>query len=142
MAEHVAATVDARPLAVPDADDAVVIGALGKVELLRPPDRGRREVFVHPGLELDVVPVEVLAGGEKLLVVAAKRRTAIAADEAGGVEPAGAVAPDLRHRQADQCLYTCQKDVAGPLRVFLIETDRTLVYSHSTLSTPRLFLGF
>jgi hypothetical protein len=43
----------------------------------------------------------------------------------------------LRHRQANQCLNACQKDMAGGLGVFLIKADRTLVYSHSTLLKPR-----
>ena len=100
------------------------------------PDRGRSQVLVHAGLELDVVLVEMLAGGEQLLVVAAKGGAAVAGNEACGVQPGGAVAADLSHRQANQRLDTRQEDVAGPLRVFLIETDRTLVDSHLTLSKP------
>ena len=130
VAEHVAAAVDAGALAVPDADHAVVVGAGREVELLRAPDRGRREVLVHAGLELDVVLFEMFSRGEQLLVVAAERRAAIAGDEARGVQARGAVAPDLRHRQPDQRLDARQEDVAGALGVFLIETDRTLVDSH------------
>ena len=128
--EHVAAAVDAGALAVPDADHAIILGAGRQIELLRAPDRGRREVLVHAGLELDVVLLEVFSGGEQLLVVAAERRAAVAGDEARGVQPRGAVAADLRHRQADQRLNAGQEDVAGTLGVFLIETDRTLVDSH------------
>src|SRR4029079_12080602 len=131
--EHVAAAVDARTLAVPDADHAIVLGAGRKVELLRAPDRGRREVLVHAGLELDVVLFEVLAGGEQLLVVASQRRAAVAGNEARGVQPCSTVAADLRHRQADQRLDTGQEDVACTLGILLIETDRTLVDSHCTL---------
>ena len=134
--EHVAAAVDAGALAVPDADHAIILGAGRKVELLRAPDRGRRKVFVHAGLKLDVVLVEMLAGGEQLLVVAAERRAAVAGDEACGVQPRGAVAADLRHRQANQRLNAGQEDVAGTLGVFLIETDRTLVDSHCTPLEP------
>src|ERR1700676_2112193 len=123
----------AGALAVPDADHAVVAGALRQIELLRAPDRGGREILIHAGLEFDVVLLEVFSGGEQLLVVAAERRAAIAADEARGVESAGTVAADLRHRQPDQRLNTGQEDVAGALGVFLVETDRTLVDSHSTL---------
>src|ERR1700742_1654034 len=133
VTEHVAAAIDARALAVPDADDTVVPGAFGEIELLRTPDRSGGEVFVHAGLEFDVVLVEVFAGGEKLLVVAAERRATVAADETGGVQSIGPVAADLRHWKPDQGLRPGQKDMAGPLGVFLVETDRTLVYSHSTL---------
>ena len=138
VAEDVAAAVDAGALAVPDADHAIIVGAGREIELLRAPDGGRRQVLVHAGLEFDVVLVEVLAGGEQLLVVAAERRAAIAGYEAGGVEPRGAVAADLRHRQPHQRLDSGQEDVAGALGVFLIETDRTLVDSHLALVCRRL----
>ena len=128
--EDVAAAVDAGALAVPDADHAIVPGAGREIELLRAPDRGGREVLVHAGLELDVVLFEMFSRCEKLLVVAAKRRAAIAGYEARGVQACGAVPADLRHRQADQRLNTGKEDVAGALGVFLIKTDRTLVDSH------------
>jgi hypothetical protein len=131
--EHVAAAIDAGALAVPDADHAIMLGAGRQVELLRAPDRGRREVLVHARLELDVVLFEVFSGGKKLLVIAAQRRAAVAGDEACGVQPCGTVTADLRHRQADQRLDTGQEDVPCTLGVFLIETDRTLVDSHCTL---------
>src|SRR5437588_269898 len=67
------------------------------------------------------------------VVVAGERRTAIAGDEARGIETGGAIAADLSHRQADPRLNPRQEDMAGPLGVLLIETDRTLVDSHSTL---------
>src|SRR4029077_10262136 len=85
------------------------------------------------GLELDVVLFEMLSRGEKLLVVTAERRAAISADKARGVQACGAVPADLGHRQPHQRLDPGQEDVAGALGVFLIETDRTLIDSHSTL---------
>ena len=136
VAEHVAAAVDARALAVPDADHAIVPGAGRQIELLRAPDRGGREVLVDAGLELDAVLLEVLSRRHQLLVVAAERRTAISRDKARGIETRGAVAADLGHRQPNQRLNPGQEDVAGPLGVFLVETDRTLVDSHFTLLNP------
>ena len=62
--EHVAAAVDAGALAVPDADHAVMAGALRQIELLRTPDRGGRQILVHAGLEFDVVLLEVFSRGE------------------------------------------------------------------------------
>ena len=79
VAEHVAAAVDAGTFAVPDADHAIVPGAGRQIELLRAPDRGRREIFVHAGLKLDVILFEVFSRGEKLLIVATQRRTTITA---------------------------------------------------------------
>jgi hypothetical protein len=51
--EDVGAAVHARALAVPDAEDAVeLVGALRReAQLLRAPQRGGRELFVHAGLE-------------------------------------------------------------------------------------------
>ena len=129
MAEDVAAAIDAGALAVPDADHAIMPGARRKIELLRAPDRGGGEVFVHAGLEFDVVLLEVLSRRDQLLVIAAERRPPVARHKTRGIEAAGAIAPDLRHRQANQRLNPGQEDVAGPLGVFLIETDRTLVDS-------------
>src|SRR5277367_4613539 len=68
MPEHVTTTVNARALAVTDPDHAIVPGPGRKIELLRAPDRGGREVFVHAGLELDVVLFEVLSRRRQLLV--------------------------------------------------------------------------
>ena len=137
VAEDVAAAVDARALAVPDADHAIVPRAGRQIELLRAPDRGGREVLIHAGLELDVVLIEMFSRCEQLLVIAAQRRAAVSGNKARGVEAGGAVAPDLRHWEADQRLNAGQEDVAGALGVFLIEADRTLVDSHSTLSSLR-----
>src|ERR1700744_2916346 len=86
VAEHVAAAIDAGALAIPDANRAIVVGAGREVELLRAPDRGRREVLVHAGLEFDVVLLEMFSRGEQLLVIAAERRAAIAGNEDGGIE--------------------------------------------------------
>src|SRR6185312_4004582 len=143
VAEDVAAAVDAGTLAVPDADHAIVVRAGREVELLRAPDRGGRQVLVHAGLEFDVVLLEMFSRGEKLLVIAAERRAAIAGDEARGVEACGAVPSDLRHRQPDQGLDARQEDMSGALCILLIETDRTLVDSHLSplkpLAAPALF---
>ncbi len=93
VAEHVAAAINAGTLAVPDADHSVIVRAGREVDLLRAPDRGRRKVFVHAWLELNIVLFEMFSRGEQLLVIAAERRAAIAGNEARGVETRGAVAP-------------------------------------------------
>ena len=77
VAKDVAATIDARSLAIPNADHAIVAGAGRKIKLLRTPDRGRCQVFVYAGLKFDVVLLKVLSRGEQLLVVAAQRRAPI-----------------------------------------------------------------
>ena len=61
VAQHVAAPVDPRPLAVPHRKDALVTGLGEEVELLAAHDRGHRQVFVETGLEMDVIVLEELA---------------------------------------------------------------------------------
>ena len=58
VAEDVAGAVDARPLAVPDAEHAVELALAAQLGLLRAPDRGGGDVLVDAGLEPDVVFVE------------------------------------------------------------------------------------
>ena len=79
--ENVAGPVDARTLAVPHAEDPVVAGAAEKVQLLRAPDGGRRQILVDPRLEADVVLLEELAGPPQRLVEPRQRRAAVAGDE-------------------------------------------------------------
>jgi hypothetical protein len=58
--EHVAAAVDAGALAVPHREHAVVGRVLVQIDLLRAPDRRRREVFVKTRVKLDMGAVEKL----------------------------------------------------------------------------------
>ena len=59
VAERVAGAVDARPLAVPDAEHAVVLALAAQLGLLRAPQRGRGEVLVDGGLEQRVARREM-----------------------------------------------------------------------------------
>ena len=79
VAERVAGAIDARALAVPHAEHAVVAALAVQLGLLRAPQRGRGEVLVDRRLDHDVVLVEKAPGGGELLVEAAERRAAIAA---------------------------------------------------------------
>jgi len=119
--EHVAAAVDARPLAVPHGVDAVVFRAGKEVHLLRAPDRGRRQVLVDAGLELDVVALEMLLRAPQRLVEPAERRAAVARDEAGGIEAGSGVALALQQHQADQRLRAGEEDAAALQRVLVVE---------------------
>jgi hypothetical protein len=133
MPEHVTGTIDTGPLAVPDPNDTVALGAGRQIDLLRAPDGGRRQVFVHTRLEDDIVGGEVFLRRHQLLVVAAEGRPAIAGNEARGVKAVCPIPPDLCHRQPNERLDTCEEDTSGALSVFLIETDRALVDSHVCL---------
>src|SRR4029079_17674528 len=59
--EDVPATIDAGALAVPHAEDAVVLGALEDAHLLRAPYGRRGELLVDAGDEVDVVAAQVIA---------------------------------------------------------------------------------
>jgi hypothetical protein len=85
MLEHVAAAIHPRPLAVPHAEDAVMLGAGGEVDLLGAPQGRGGEVFVDAGLEHDLVLRQVRLRFPQRLVEAAQRRAAVAGNIAGRV---------------------------------------------------------
>ncbi len=93
VAEDVAGAVDARPLAVPEAEDAIEFAFAAQFRLLGAPERSGGQILVEAGLEADVIGGEELPGLAELLVEPAQRRTAIASDVAGRIEgrPAGRV---------------------------------------------------
>ena len=123
VAEDVAGAVDARALAVPHAEHAVVLALAAQLGLLRAPDGGRGEILVQAGLEEDVVPLEMRLGAHELLVEPAERRAAIARDVAGGVEPGAAVALLLHQAGADQRLIAGDEHAALGKVVFVVEGD-------------------
>ena len=131
MAEHVAGAVDARALAVPHAEHAVVLALAAQLGLLRAPDRGRREVLVEAGLEQDVVLVEMRLRPHELLVEPAERRAAIARDVAGGIQPREPVALLLHQAGADQRLVAGDEHAALRQIVFVVERD--VLQRHSGL---------
>ena len=65
VAEHVAGAVDARALAVPEPEHAVVLALAAQLGLLRAPERGGGEVLVDAGLEEDVVLVAARAAARR-----------------------------------------------------------------------------
>jgi hypothetical protein len=100
---------------MPNTPSTVAVGK--EVGLLAAPHRGRREILVEAGLEVDVVFLEVPLGAPQRVVVHAERRAAVARDEAAGVEARLEVALALHHRQAHQRLDAGQIDPA------LVEAD-------------------
>jgi hypothetical protein len=123
VAEHVAATVDARSLAVPHREHAVVFAFAAHFGLLRAPDGGGGEILVEAGLELQVVGVEHLFGRVKGLVEAADGRTAIAGDIAGGVESRAAVHLFLHQHQPHDRLRARDENPGFRQIVFVGEGD-------------------
>ncbi len=123
MLEHVAGTVDARPLAVPHGEHAVVPGAGEQVGLLAAPHRGGGQLFVDARLEVDGVLLEVVAGFPEALVQPAQWRAAIAGDEATGVQTTGLITLMLQHRQAGQRLGAGEVQMTGSKPVLVVQTD-------------------
>ena len=123
VAEDVARAVDARPLAVPDAEHAVVLALAAQFGLLRAPQRGGGEVLVDGGLEQRVARGEVRRRALELVVEAAERRAAIAGDVARGVQAGALVALVLHQRQAHQRLIAGDEDAAFGQVVLVVEGD-------------------
>src|SRR6478609_9552673 len=86
VAKHVAGAVDPRALTVPHAKDTIEIALAPQFRLLTAPQSGGSEVFVQPGLELDVGSGELAGSSYKLLVETTKRRSAITGDIPSGIE--------------------------------------------------------
>ena len=112
MLEHVAATVHAGALAVPHRKYAVVFRALKQVDLLRSPDRGRRQILVYARLELDVMLLEEFLRLVQRQIEPAQRRAAVTRDESRGVEPRGQVTLALHHWKAHKRLRAGQENTS------------------------------
>ena len=110
--EHVAAAVHARRLAVPHADDAVVLGQRGQVVLLAAPHRGGGQVLVDAGLPVHVVLAQQRPGALQGLVEAAQRGAGVTADEGGRPQAAPPVGTDLVEQHPGQGLDTGDEDAA------------------------------
>ena len=123
VAEYVAGAVDARTLAVPEAEDAVILALAEQFGLLRAPAGGRGQLLVEAGLEDDVRLRELLLGLPELQVEPAERRAAIAGDEAGGVQPVRAVALALHQQHADDRLRAGKEDALFAEVELVVERD-------------------
>src|SRR4051812_32935278 len=123
MAEHVAGAVDARALAVPQAEHAIELAFAAQFRLLRAPKRRGGEVLVDAALKLDVGGFEMPPRAYELLVEPAGRRPAIAGDEPRRIEPRAPVQFLLHEAQPDQRLVAGREDAAFAQVEFVIERD-------------------
>ncbi len=73
MLQRVEGAVNARSLAVPDAEDTIDGGLRKQVGLLAAPDGGNAQILVQAGLEVDVVLRQILLRPPQRRVVLAKR---------------------------------------------------------------------
>ena len=136
VAENIAGTVDARPLAVPDAEHAVIGTLAAYLGLLAAPQRRRRQILVEARLKDDVIGFEKLARAPHLLVETAERRAAIPGDVTARVEP-GAPVPLLLHQsQPDNRLRARNEDPVLGQIVFVVEGNR--LQRHDVSSCRRL----
>ena len=120
--EHIRATIHTRPLAIPDAKDAIELFALRiQVELLRAPNRSRTEFFIDPRLKHNVLRCQMLFGRPQSLVITTQRRAAIATDKARRIQPSGCIPHPLQHRQPDEGLHPAHESAAGGQRVFVVQ---------------------
>ena len=134
--EHVARTVDAWPLAVPNAEDAIVFVLAHQMGLLGAPQRGRSEVFVYAGLEHDMVFIKRPPGALKLLVEAADRRSPVARHIACRVVARVSVALPLHHGKAHNRLRARYEDLTRVQIVFVVEAH--ILQRHFGCSSQRL----
>ena len=119
--EGIARAVDAGALAVPDAEHTIDLTARHKIELLRSPHRGCRQILVETGLEENIVLAQVRGGLPQRAIITTQWRAAIAGDEPGSVEPLGAVALALHDRQTYHSLYARQEHSPTGSRVLVFQ---------------------
>ena len=119
--ERIAGPVDARPLAVPDGEHAVVFRGLADPQLLGAPAGGRRHILVDARLEGDLVRIQVLLGLPQGRVVSAEGRAPISGDEPGRIQTRGLVPAMLNQRQSNQRLHAGHVNAAAVGGVFVFE---------------------
>jgi hypothetical protein len=121
VAQRVHRAVQARVLAVPDAEHAVAVGLRQVVGELRAVDGGRGELLVEAGRELDAVLGGEVAQAHDLLVEAAERRALVAGDERRGVQAGALVGPVLVEQHAHDRLDAREEDRAALEDVLVLE---------------------
>ena len=119
--EGIARTIHARTLAIPDREHAVAVLARYAVQHLRAPDRGGGKILVHARLEDDVGFGKHVLRPPQLHVVGAERRSAIARDEPGRVQPVRLVDLLLQQRQAHKRMGAAHDYAVIDPRVFVGE---------------------
>ena len=133
VAEDVAGAVDARTLAVPDAEHAVVLAVAAKLRLLRAPERCGGQVLVEARIENDVALADHRSRAQERAFQSGDRRAAIAGGITRGVEPGAPVALVLHQHQAHDGLRSGQ-ELMRLLEIELVDQART-AFRHRALSS-------
>ena len=133
MLQHVHRAIEARTLAVPDAENAVILRTGAQAHLLAAPHGGGGQILVHARAEHDVPLFQQLPGMPEFLVIVAQRRSAIAGNETSRIEACRPVAGGLYHRQTHQRLQSRHKYSATLLGIFVFERNARIQESHVPL---------
>ncbi len=123
MAENVAGAVDARSLAVPHGEDAVVFAFAAQLSLLRTPHGGGGQILVDAALKADVALLQERPGAQKLGVEPAERRAAVAGDKSRGAKAVAAVQFLLHQAEPHQGLEASDENAAVTKVEFIVEFD-------------------
>ncbi len=138
MSEHIARAVNAWPLAVPDAENAIEIGLAEHGKLLRAPDAGGGQILIHAGLEMNVVVLEKGFRLPQALVIEAKGRSAIAGDKSAGLEACRRIALSLHDGNTHQRLRAGDEHLPLFQLILVVKTDldRACCLAHCHLPRP------
>ena len=138
VAEHVAGAIDAGALAIPHAEDAVVLALAAQLGLLRPPDGSRGQVLVDAALKTDIALLEEGPGALELGVEPAERRPAVTGDKSRGAKTVAAVELSLHQAEPHQGLEAGDENTAMAKVVFVVEFD--VAQRHQTASAGQFAL--
>src|SRR3546814_3500815 len=89
------------------------------------PHRGRGKVFVHAGLEQDVMAFQQFLGAPQFQIVRTERRTAITGDEAASIQPITLVDFLLHHGKAQQRMGAAHDHTTVLDSIFLRSEEHT-----------------
>ncbi len=132
--EDIATAIYTGTLPVPHTEYPVEAGARKQRCLLAAPHGGGREVLVHAGLEMDIVPLEETLRAPELLVEAAQGRPAIPGNESCGVEARRRVQLALHQGESNQRLYSGQEYPTRLQVVFVLQGYVRVCESHLVFS--------
>ena len=110
MAQHIAGTINAWPLAIPNAENTIQTRAWRQMHLLRTPNGGRGQILIQPRLEHHIMRTQPFRLARQFPVKGTKRRSAIAGNEAAGAEALRRIHFLAQHRQAHQRMRPCEQD--------------------------------
>ena len=134
VAERVPRPIDPRPLAIPIGEHPVIARLRQQRDLLRPPNRGRRDLLVHRRPELDMRRRKLLLRRPHLDVDLPQRRAAIARNEPRRIQPRRHVELALQHRQPHQRLGARQIEPVAIDLVLVLERDRRMFHGRLSVS--------